>query len=53
MKAKHKPDLIYGRHPVVDAIQAGTSIDKLVLQQGTRGDFEKEIRQLARTFDIP
>jgi 23S rRNA (guanosine2251-2'-O)-methyltransferase len=53
MKSKHKPDLIYGRHPVIDAINAGTSIDKLMLQQGTRGDFEKEIRQLARTHDIP
>ncbi len=45
--------LIYGRHPVVDAIQSGQAIDKLYLQQGTRGDFEKEIRQLSKAHDIP
>ena len=45
--------LIYGRHPVVDAIQSGRAVDKLYLQQGTRGDFEKEIRQLSKEYDIP
>lgn len=53
MKSKSTTDIIYGRHPVVDAIKAGQSIDKLMLQQGTRGEFEKEIRQLAKTYDIP
>jgi 23S rRNA (guanosine2251-2'-O)-methyltransferase len=50
---KTKNNLIFGRHPVVDAIRAGTAIDRLYLQQGTRGDFEKEIRQLSREYDIP
>ena len=48
-----KNTLIFGRHPVVDAIQSGTSMDRLYLQQGVRGDFEKEIRRLCREFDIP
>ncbi len=46
-------NIIYGRHPVIDAIHAGASIDKLVLQQGIRGDFEKEIRQLSKEYNIP
>ena len=50
---KTKNNLIFGRHPVVDAIRAGMTIDRLYLQQGTRGDFEKEIRQLSREYDIP
>ena len=45
--------MIFGRHPVVDAINAGRDFDKLVIQKGVRGEFEKEIRQLSKTFGIP
>ncbi len=45
--------MIYGRHPVVDAIMAGVPFDKVFFQQGIRGEFEKEIRLLCRDFDIP
>lgn len=45
--------MIFGRHPVVEAVKSGVAFDKLILQQGLRGDFEKEIRQLSRAFDIP
>lgn len=45
--------LIYGRHPVLDAIESGKTIDKLLLQQGTRGDLEKEIRQLSKMHGFP
>lgn len=50
---KDKKQLIFGRHPVVDAIKTGTPIDKLLLQQGIRGDFEREIRHLSKLFNIP
>ncbi|MEL7119089.1 MAG: 23S rRNA (guanosine(2251)-2'-O)-methyltransferase RlmB [Bacteroidota bacterium] len=46
-------NLIFGRHPVIESIQSGESIDKIVLQQGIRGEFEKEIRQLGKQFGIP
>ena len=46
-------EVIYGRHPVVEAITAGLPVDKLWLQQGTRGEFEKEIRRLSKEWDIP
>ena len=51
---KNKSDkLIYGRHPVMDALQSGTPIDKLLLQKGVRGDFERQIRRLSKQLNIP
>lgn len=52
MKVK-KNSLIIGRHPVIDAIQTGTNFDKIFLQQGTRGEFEKELRHLTKQYNIP
>ena len=46
-------DIIFGRHPVADANRAGLAVDKVYLQQGVRGDFEKEIRHLCREMSIP
>jgi 23S rRNA (guanosine2251-2'-O)-methyltransferase len=48
-----KDNLIFGRHPIVDAVQSGARLDKIFLQQGIRGDFEREIRQLCKVHDIP
>ncbi|MDX2135987.1 MAG: 23S rRNA (guanosine(2251)-2'-O)-methyltransferase RlmB [Saprospiraceae bacterium] len=45
--------LIYGHHPVVEAIQAGQAVDKVYFQQGLRGEVEKEIRHLTRDHGIP
>ena len=45
--------LIYGRHPVVDALKSGKAMDKVLLQQGIRGPFEREIRLLTRKFNVP
>ncbi|RMF01554.1 MAG: 23S rRNA (guanosine(2251)-2'-O)-methyltransferase RlmB [Bacteroidetes bacterium] len=50
MEAK---EWIFGRHPVIEAIEAGQSIDKVWLQQGTRGPLEKDLRRLCRANDIP
>ena len=44
---------IFGRHPVLEALQAGQAVEKVWLQQGTRGDFEKELRHLCRDHQIP
>ncbi len=48
-----RKSIIYGRHPIVDAINSGTSFDKIILQQGIRGEFEKEIRHLTKIHNIP
>lgn len=45
--------LIYGHHPVVEAIRAGRPVEKVFFQQGIRGEMEKEIRHLTREYDIP
>lgn len=34
-------------------MRSGAGIDKVILQQGIRGEFEKEVRQLSREMDIP
>lgn len=46
-------NLIFGRHPVLDAIKTGTALDKLFLQKGIRGDFEREVRHLCKQHNIP
>lgn len=51
-KAKDN-NVVFGRHPVVEAVKSGVNFDKLILQKGVRGDFEKEIRQLSKEYDIP
>lgn len=53
MANEQEPQLIYGRHPVADAIRSGTPIDKVILQQGIRGEMEKEMRHLCKAEGIP
>lgn len=48
-----KEKLIYGRHPVMDAIKNGMSVDKVILSQIVKGDYEKEIRKICKIADIP
>jgi len=48
-----KSNLIYGRHPILDTINAGGSVDKIFLQKNISKDFETEIRQACRKFGIP
>ncbi|MBR9919781.1 MAG: 23S rRNA (guanosine(2251)-2'-O)-methyltransferase RlmB [Bacteroidetes bacterium] len=45
--------LIFGRHPVVDALESDKAIDKVWLQIGTRGVFEKDLRYLCKTKNVP
>ncbi|TNE50518.1 MAG: 23S rRNA (guanosine(2251)-2'-O)-methyltransferase RlmB [Bacteroidetes bacterium] len=46
-------NLIYGHHPVVEAIRSGKPVEKVFFQQGIRGELEKEIRQLTKAHQIP
>lgn len=45
--------LIYGYHPVVEALKAGRPVEKVFFQQGLRGEVEREIRLLTRERGIP
>ncbi|MEO0787275.1 MAG: 23S rRNA (guanosine(2251)-2'-O)-methyltransferase RlmB [Bacteroidota bacterium] len=51
--SKHNQQLIYGRHPVMEALQSGQPVDKVYLQQGTRGEFERELRLACRDRQVP
>lgn len=48
-----KTVVIYGRHPIVEAINAGKAFEKIILLQGTRGELEIELRKLCREHQIP
>ena len=45
--------MIYGHHPVADALRAGKAFEKIMIQQGIRGEMEVEIRQLGKQFNVP
>ena len=45
--------LIIGRQPLVEALQAGRGIDKILLQKNISGDNIQVIRQLAREQNVP
>ncbi len=45
--------IIYGRHPVLEALEQGLPFQKILLQRGTRGEFEKELRRRCKEANIP
>jgi 23S rRNA (guanosine2251-2'-O)-methyltransferase len=45
--------MIFGRHPVEDAIRTGAGVDKILLQQGMRGEVERLFRELSKEFNVP
>ncbi len=45
--------LIIGRQPLVEALQTGKGIDKILLQKNIAGDAINQIRQLAREQNVP
>ena len=48
-----KSSVIIGRQPVVEAIESGRAIDKILLQANSGGDIIGKIRQLAKQHNIP
>lgn len=50
---KNDKSLLFGRHPVEEALQQHKQIEKVFLQQGTRGQFEKYLRQVCKEKNIP
>lgn len=52
MRMQTIEQIIYGRHPVADALRAGIALDKVVLLQGTRGEVEKEMRHLCKEHQV-
>jgi 23S rRNA (guanosine2251-2'-O)-methyltransferase len=46
-------ELVVGRRPVIEALRAGTPLEKIVLLFGTRGETVQRIRILARQQGVP
>jgi len=54
-KPKFKPEynIVFGTRPVLEAIEAGKEIEKILLQTGSSGPQHKEIAQQAKALEIP
>ena len=46
-------DIIFGKHPVIEALEIGKDIDKVYLQTGIRGELEKAVRKLCKQRNVP
>jgi 23S rRNA (guanosine2251-2'-O)-methyltransferase len=51
--ALKKTSLIIGRQPLVEALQSGKAIDKILLQKNASGEVVQQIRALSREHNIP
>lgn len=45
--------ILYGVHPVLEALEAGTSIEKIFIRQGKEHERIKDIRRLAKDIGVP
>lgn len=53
---KSKPDsalMLIGRNPIIEAVKNGKELEKIFIQANLRGEYEKEIRQLSKEYNIP
>ncbi len=48
-----KENMIFGIRPVLEAIDAGKELDKILLQKGLRGELFRELLDRSRMMDIP
>lgn len=48
-----KGDYIFGLRPVMEAIEASESIDKILVKRDLTGDLAKQLLNMARQLDIP
>lgn len=47
------PEIIVGRKPIIEALKAGTAIEKITLLSGIQGKPIEEIRLLAKQYKVP
>jgi len=50
---KDKQEMIYGLRPLIEAIDAGKEIEKVLVQKGLRGDLFKDLLKLLNDRKIP
>ncbi|MEO5581838.1 MAG: 23S rRNA (guanosine(2251)-2'-O)-methyltransferase RlmB [Saprospiraceae bacterium] len=49
----NKGQVIYGKHPVLEALNEEVPIEKIMVLQGTHGELEKSLREKCRERSIP
>ena len=47
-----KEDFIFGLRPVIEAIEAGKTVDKVFLQNGLQGDIYYQLKDLLAKYKI-
>ncbi|HEY5614611.1 MAG TPA: RNA methyltransferase substrate-binding domain-containing protein [Bacteroidota bacterium] len=52
-KSNQHTNIIFGRQPVQEALKSGTSIEKIVILYGTKGNAIDKIRTLAKQQGVP
>ena len=52
MKKKNN-DILFGFHPVIEAIKSNKTVDKVFIKKGLRGDLYHECFSLIRQYDVP
>ena len=50
---ERQTNLIFGIRPIIEAVESGKDIDKILIQKGSRGDLLRELQTVARKKDIP
>lgn len=50
---KQDKDFIFGIRPVIEAINSGKNIDKLMIRKGLKGELYYELMTLVKQFEIP
>lgn len=48
-----KSSLIIGRQPLIEALQSGRGVDKILLQKSASGELAAAIRKLAKDHNVP
>ncbi|PLX05549.1 MAG: 23S rRNA (guanosine(2251)-2'-O)-methyltransferase RlmB [Marinilabiliales bacterium] len=52
-REKDKQEMIYGIHPLMEAVDAGKEIEKVLIQKGLRSDGFKELMALLKELSVP
>lgn len=52
-KKEEKGQMLFGIRPVIEAINAGKDVEKIIIQQGLTGELFNELRILLKNSEIP
>jgi len=52
-QADRSIDMLFGLRPILEALNAGRTLDKIFLLRGTKNSMTQDISELARTVNVP